>query len=448
MVAGRADSGETMVRRAMASMKRAVQQLTRAMPAALATLIIAGLGGALIQRYLSRAKPQVFLTAIIFRGHGDEMLPVSAEIVREVRNISWLKPLNRYEPFSGLDSEEQMAGSGADRLERFTTLLKEWYEDVAREGAKRLTKAVLLDHPCLGSAAALCSDIAGPLVLEDVLAPPESIAALKASAPIILIPMVKTDLQTVALPDEGLPVPGTRAPQAFVISEGRPRIFLGVWPFYSDRQKAAVELMAESFSRGHTANILYYSQQLLDSGLADLKALNGIRAHLQAALLPNARVGLDVQVYNAGDSPMCFRPYFGLRLADIDHKEKTILMVTESDAAKAREAMSDFSGVMPGALGSLWRQPGSESTVESYLPRSSETPYLTVGPKSNLQISLISAAALGDSASVLRDYYKVGSLSCRLIGITTDGSAIWSQEAYFAQQMSDRDKGRLGAPAN
>lgn len=423
--------------------KRVGLSLAQAIPAALVGFLLGGVGGLYLQEYFSRAKPEIFPISVSFGGLSEELVETSENTVRAARGVAWFKPLSRYESFRTLDTQEETSAVQSERLRTLIKLLQQWKEAASRSPSRLLSRGVVLDHPCLGSHIDLCGQILQPLTLGDRLKPPLPLGAVKASLPVIPMQVVKTENlpgQDVFL-SEMVP----KAPLAFVISEGRPRVFQDVWPFYTSKQLAAVELFAESFSRGTAPNVLYYTEQLLNQAHADLEGFAAIRSALQQELLPKAHLTVEVQIYNGGKKPISFRPYFGLKLIH-EQKGTSFILATQGSRSEFQETLAQTFEAYPEPIRSLLAQrAGGETKPESFLPRSSETPYLTVGPDSTLTTKLISTEPLGEKGKMIAEYYRTGLLSCQLVGITTEGKAVWSSEVEFGQAISERHRDWLKA---
>lgn len=410
----------------------------RRLPALLLTLVGA-VAGVLLQQYFLRAKPNLYINLLAFTGVTGDMIAIPSETVRMGREIAWLRPFNRYEPFTAIATQEQEMGKDIAELTSFTGTLTEWMNAVKIQQQTTVSRALLLDHPCFVGTNRLCLMLFHVLVAAGRLRPP--ILSVPISSEVVFLKKISTsDSQ---LPGEDASdLTTAQASMAFVASELRARRFLDVWNFYTPAQISAVELIATSFSRGVAENLLYYSEQLNNQANDDLKNLHLVRSSIQQQLLPTARLRVEIQLYNAGGTPICFQPHFALRIHQPEKAITTILLSAQGDEESIKEeAKRNTDWIMPAPIRSmLFPDKGSHIQPEVFLPYSGNATFITVAPNSMRTAVLISRERLGSKGPTVRQYYEAGLLRCQVVGITTENAIVTSSEVQFGRHISEHTR--------
>jgi len=356
----------------------------------------------------------------------------------------WLRPLKKYEPFDRLVTQEQQAAVYGERLSLFSKVLKSWQETASRESAKVLPKGTLLEHPCVGGHSELCGKVVEALLMDETLLLPTAGTVLRSLPVLVPIRKLGNSEGKLHLPGEaaGLQEEGEKAPEVWVVGDRYPVAFLQVHAFYSDSQRTALALIAESLSKGSTANVMQLTSRLLAKADADINALADFRKTLQATILPNAALAVTVQIYNGGGTSVCFKPHFMLKL--LPDKGRHFIMAAAGEDRAVREAFEKMLAGIPSAAREAAQQEGGlEAKAPVFLPRSGETSYVTVGPGALQEVRLLASESLGDTASTVKQAYNTGLLACQVLGVTLEGRSVASAPASFGQQVSQPEQEQL-----
>ena len=111
----------------------------------LVSFLVSGVGGALLQRYLARAKPVIVVTSAGFEGPADH-IEVSDELLGTAQDDSWGGSLSKFEKYAALRSREAKTAEVEARLTKAISTVDKWLKDSER-GAEQVSTAELLRHP-------------------------------------------------------------------------------------------------------------------------------------------------------------------------------------------------------------------------------------------------------------------------------------------------------------
>ena len=119
--------------------------LTAVAVAAAISFIISGIGGALLQKYVSRAKPEITVTAAGFEGTSD-FIEIPDDLLQTSADDSWGDTLAKYERFDKMRAREEDAGITEVRLSKLIPLAEAWTKENS-SGEGPLRESEILKHP-------------------------------------------------------------------------------------------------------------------------------------------------------------------------------------------------------------------------------------------------------------------------------------------------------------
>ena len=377
---------------------------------AIISFLISGIGGALFQRHLSRAKPLVTVTSAGFEGPSD-YVEVPDDVVAVSQEDSWGVTLAKYEKFSRLRDREADAAETEARLSKIIALTEAWLRD-SEQGPEQLTKAEVLKHP-LVTDSLFEAGINGSIRRQELSSPP----LLTVSKYATVFPLFERD---------GDPL----------LHTGKNGVRFSSSGFMDKRMNEANQLLAESFSRGVRANVVHYTKFLLENDRSNVLTIKKLRENLRALILEQARPAVSITVHNAGDTAVAFRPYFGMTVLASDDKSvtDTYLMLIDQPQSTPPTSASGF-------LQAILEQPDNRDTskqvkVDPYLPRTGGLSYTTISPGASTTLRLVATEKFGAKGSKYRTSYESGLLKTRILALTVAGENVWSDVSVFGSNVN------------
>jgi hypothetical protein len=379
--------------------------LTTVLVTALASFLFSGVGGALLQRYISRAKPEITVTSAGFEGPPD-YIEIQDELIGISDEDSWGPPLAKYEKFDQLRAREEDSAGTEARLTKLIAQAETWLHD-SETGSDQLTRAELLKHPLIAADSMFGNSLNGMIRRQELKPPP--ISDIAKDPPIY--PLFKRDNE-------------------LVLHTGRVGIRFPTAGFMDKQMYEANDMLAASFSKGIRKNISFYTRQFLESERRSVLTLKRFRDKLRGVLLEQSRPTLTIVVHNAGDVPAAFRPYFGMSVLGSDGKTviDSYLMVPAVDKPSPVSKRSGDS--------SEGDADSKEVKVDPYLPRVGGLSYTTISPGGSETLRLVATTSLGAKGTQYRASYESGLLSTKVIGLTTSGSDVWSTVSVFGANVN------------
>lgn len=203
----------------------------------------------------------------------------------------------------------------------------------------------------------------------------------------------------------------------------------------SDNRMKDLELCAESFARGIKQNIIHYMQSFINTSSRDMNEINEFKQLLEEALLPEARLSVELSIYNSGQSAVAIRPHMGLKILHPSFEKKSfILSVQKKNTVDKNNTNEPASSLISGR----------EVVTESFLPETSANPYISVSPGEMQEVVLLAAEALGKAnGEIIKNIYQTGLLTCKIVGQTITDRPIWSSPAVFSNQITSDEKTKL-----
>lgn len=382
---------------------------------AVISFLISGVGGAFIQKYVSRAKPEITVTSAGFEGTSD-YIEIPADLQKLSEEDAWGKSIAKYEKFDKLRSREEDAADTEARLLNGIALTESWLRETTTT-TDQLTKSELLKHPLFVDAT-FGSSINGAIRRQELQPPP----AIDLTLYQTLFPIFKNS--------DGDPL----------VHTGRFGVSFPTKRFMDQRMHDANRLFAESFSKGLRMNVLHYTNQFLEFERTNLLANKKLRERLKIILLEQSRPTLTIVVHNAGDSPVAFRPYFGMNVLAADGKtvSDSYLMLPEKTSSIANT--TDSAGILASLIANKGEGGDDDAAkqvkVEPYLPRVGGLAYSTISPGATQTLRLVATAKMGGKAAQYRSAYDSGLLNTQILGLTASGESVWSAVSIFGANVN------------
>lgn len=339
----------------------------------LVSFLVSGVGGALLQRYLARAKPVIVVTSAGFEGPADH-IEVSDELLGTAQDDSWGGSLSKFEKYAALRSREAKTAEVEARLTKAISTVDKWLKDSER-GAEQVSTAELLRHP-LTNDTVFGSSINGYIKRTELPPPPLTNTTTFTN----LFPVFRRD---------GIPE----------LHTGMKGISFPVRGFVDSKMNEANIMVADSFAKGIRVNMTHYSRVFLEKERQSVLLLKKLRAQLQQVLLEQARPTVSITVHNSGDTSVALRPYFGMSVLGSDGKTQSdkYLMVL---AGQSDPASTDL---LEKLLSEKDDQDRSKQVkVESYLPQAGGLSYTTVSPGASVTLRLVATERLGTKGQQYR----------------------------------------------
>jgi hypothetical protein len=399
-----------------------VFSVTQIVLTAIAGLLFSGIGGALFQRWLARARPSIAITSVSFSGTED-LVSLDDRLISLSAADAWGETLHRYEPFDVLLQRDEKAAEVAERLRRAIALCEKWFEKYPPNPTK--------DDP------PIC------LALDELKKHPYMIDDVVGSA---LIGMCKrNELGTIPHRLEVV----YKCPRLTDLTKTKASWHLyleafGVhFPFDnmpSDARTKDVELMAESFARGTRQNIAHYTRRFVEQSKGEVLLLSDLRELLARTVVPEAHLSVRVSVYNAGKSATALRPHMGLKILHETFRERAFILSNRAqDQNQSRDPRAE---PMPSKKG-LGR-PGKHVVVQGSLPETSSSPHISIAPGQALHAELVAIDALGnEDGERLKQIHSTGLLKCQVVAQTVSGQSVWSRPTAFSSRITDENKAEL-----
>lgn len=372
--------------------------LTAVAVAAAISFIISGIGGALLQKYVSRAKPEITVTAAGFEGTSD-FIEIPDDLLQTSADDSWGDTLAKYERFDKMRAREEDAGDTEVRLSKLIPLAEAWTKENS-SGEGPLRESEILKHPLFADPL-FGSSLNGLIRRRELGEPPVS----KFESMSIVFPLYATETGP-------------------MMHTGKVAVSFPEKDFMDRSMRDPNNTLAMSFSRGERRNVVYYTTRFLESERASLLTLKKLREQLRTVLLEQSRPTLTIVIHNAGDTPVAFRPYFGMNVLAADQRSvaDSYLMTLVSDSSSSPNIGREKSS--------------TRAKIEPYLPRVGGLSYTTISPGASQTLRLIATTTMGPKGMQYRTSYESGLLNTRILGLTAEGGDVWSPVSVFGSNVN------------
>lgn len=386
------------------------------------TFFISGIGGALFQRYLARAKPDIAITSVGFQTSNSDLIEVPQEIITYSRATRWAEPLERYELLRKISDRERLVAEVVENLRVASGSTTEWLDSLP--AASSSAEVQTLDVDSLREFPFFKNDAVGAML----------IGAIEMSE--MASPPYGLD-QVRKLPSIGIV---HRQPNGWIVRLGNlDGAFVSRDPLDS-RQLEALELLAISTATGLRQNLEFYSNFFVSRAAEERETLVNLQPLLRRLILMNSNLRVVASIHNTGLSAAILRPYFGLKLENADGTE--VDMVLGSTSLDQMDRVKKMMEEIDPDLSSRERR-GTSVRVESFLKESSTSPYLTATQGKAETVTLVSVHKLRGNGQRIMSLYTRGQLQCRIVALTIDGDRIWSSPALFGETIAEGQQREL-----
>ncbi|MFN7227462.1 MAG: hypothetical protein ACK5UG_00225, partial [Synechococcaceae cyanobacterium] len=272
-------------------------------------LLFSGVGGALFQRWLARAKPQVEITSIGFTGT-QGLIRIDDDLLSRSRRDNWGPTLRRYEPYDELMERDRNAAEKVDQLNKALKGAQEWLDKYASKPIPENPICLDLDeitkYP-ISREPIIAAILRGLCRTNEIGAIPYSLEVVKRCPQ--LSELTKNDKK-----------------ESWCLSLGKFAIMFPYKDVDGEARQKDIELLAESFARGIRENLVHYTKLVVDASTKDLLGLGELREKLAQTMVPEAHLCVVASFYTRGYSPATIRPHMALRIIHDKLQDKTFFM--------------------------------------------------------------------------------------------------------------------------
>jgi len=367
---------------------------------ALVSFVLSGIGGALLNEYLSRAKPSVAITAVSFEGANEQI--ATSEALRELAEHEF--DLAKFVTYKELSDHESSVSMSLQQMREALDATSAWLSRPENSNpsavSARMSLSELQKSPFLMVTSIEDVLIADFNVKNFLTAPPDNLAVLRRGAALGKL---------------------TRNDDDFTFDFESTSVKV---PLYSKERDYlnSVQLVAESILYGDRANQIHYLH--IFSGIAGqrIRTLERLQAMLRDIIYSNARLKVSLFLSNTGREIAIMKPVFGLLIEHEDFKRPFVLTTTTKKIT-----------------------PGGSAAVAPVLPESSPTPPYSIEPGKSVTLKLLGLNPLGQDAKKISDIYTSGLLRCKVVAFTSSGASIESPISSFGSRINPDDLARVEA---
>jgi hypothetical protein len=360
--------------------------------------VLSGIGGALLNEYLSRAKPSVAITAVSFEGPIEQI--TTSEAMRELAESEFALP--KYVSYSDLTERESQVSGRLQQMKDALDATASWLsrpENSNPSASPRASFQELQKSPFLMNTP-----------VEDVL-----IAEFNASR-------LKTPPDNLAVVRRGSALGQlTRNENDFTLDFGSSSITVPLYSKDSDYLNS-IQLLAESLLYGDRADVIYYLRTFSEIAGQRIRTLERLQAMFRDIIYSNARLRVSIFASNSGREIAIMKPVFGL-LIDHEDFKKPFVLTTTSTVKKST--------------------PSGDLAVASVLPESSSVPAFSIEPGKSTSLHLVGVDPLGQDARKISEIYMSGVLRCKVVAFTNSGASVESPTSVFGSRISPEDLNRV-----
>lgn len=376
---------------------------------ALISFVVSGVGGAAVSDWYARAKPSVAIGLVGFSG-SREMVPASDRLVSLTKSSGWIRTYRKFESFDSMTSDFENADRVRKRLERGLVAVEDWL--AGHEARFDTDNAILTTDEV--------SDV--PFVIDNIF--PSTLIGMARRGELDSVPRPVSDFSAGSrvwdLADTG---------RAWVLYLGTKNVLFPYEDLETATERAAVKLLAHSFSYGVGKNIVYYMKMFRDDANAEIRKLISVKEELTEVLLPQTRLSVRGTVFNEGGRPVVIKPFAAIQVLNDDIEQKSFVVRVEPPKDAVQSPDPDLLSTLRAGIRK--RKSGEDVATESFLPESDGSTYVLVPPHSGVEIKLTSVDELGETGARLRAIYDANVLRCQLRLLTVDGDAIQSEALLF-----------------
>jgi hypothetical protein len=367
---------------------------------ALVGFLLSGIGGALFNDYLSRAKPAIVVENVSFEGPA-EPIETSADL-RSLAAKSHFFQINKYASYSELTQHEAEVQQNLQLLRTGLDATTTWLARAENSGIPPNTSRMTLqdeESSPFYENQSIASTLLTQYHLRVYTPPPNSLAAVRRSA----------SLGTVSQDESAVNVDFGSSSLKF--------------PFDSadDDYRGWVRLLAESFAYGDRTNIVHYHRTFSESAGPLIRSLEQLQGMLRELIYANARLNVALLFSNSGGKLVVMKPVFALIIDHPDFKQPFVLTT-----------VSTKRQTVPG-------EASQDVKVIPVLPEATPVPSFNLKPGEAKAIHAVGLSPLDKDAKSISDKYASGLLRCKAVAFTRSGIRVESDTSPFGSRINPDD---------
>lgn len=382
----------------------------RDLSVAAVSFLISGVGGALFQSWLSRAKPSIAIVSLGFGGSAS-LVPITTELKRKSAADVWGDNFEDLEPFEALQNRYAETESLKAKHEVLIPLIEQWIRlTSSRLAAKQLgpteqlTDLEVVDHPNM-THALFVSALEGMIARREITNSPPVKDFEQFEVRLPTQRRDKGDFDRIAL------------------QHGMNNYWFPLNRMDTPQKKQLMTLVVESFSRGISRNLLFFSEVFLSAAKDNLLKLKALSDSLKEALLKNAHLTVVVSLRNMGATPIVFRQYYALEIHARQYSRTYVMVAQPTNAGDRKKSPRDPIGSSP-----------------KFLPTASESRFVSVAASSVEQTTLHATQPLDKDGEQILTLFQNDILECRLSGVTIEGTEVSSDRVPFGQKSIEEQQ--------
>lgn len=372
---------------------------------ALVTFVISGLGGVFVSRYLARARPNLSLTALGFCG---SYVHLSDEAIEASEKDAWGPPLNVFVDYNVAINREMRCSKLILELGEVKDSVDLWLKEHLAEDASSFSVSELRGCPFF-TYSQIVSSILGLVRRRSM-------------------PDLPTRLDNVV--KLGSKIELTEIADKWVLHLGSKT--LNVKKGDSEKERAQLELIANSFAYGAYENILHILKIFSSDAADDINKLGKLRQELRNCIAQSAYLTLDVVASNQGEKPFILNPYCKAELK-LGSDKVAIIFKTE----KEKDALSSPQEKPTTKVDS---NRGEMFDIEPFLSETSSSPFMSIPGGMTQRITLISIEPMGGMGEKLVKHFELGTLTCSITAKSAAGTSISSLPVIFGRELSQQQR--------
>lgn len=397
---------------------------------AIITFIISGIGGALFERWMSRAKPAITVTSVGFC-YGDDLVQVENKIIELADIAGWGSNIVSNMNCKQLEEELETIKNIIEQLNDAINICEQWLQEHEQGYTKHnenfnISLVELKRHPYIKHAI-MNRALTGGIRRGEIAEPPVTLESIRQT---------DSNYQTIAFlcqaNQDGNYIDDFN-------DDGADDIYLLLGNQIAQftrcscplkYQRNSITLLAESFARGIGNNIAHYTQEFIFHANSDVHKLEQVRSELGKVLLPKSKIVVDISIYNSGRSAIALRPYVGLRILQSKRIFQFFILSTQPPEISYGGEDKDRSI--------------QSNKAPKLFPSKSENPYVNLPPGDLKNLRLITNDnIIEDDILTIKNIYSSGVLTCQVIAMTLDTQEVWSPVSVFGARISDDESRKL-----
>jgi hypothetical protein len=373
---------------------------------ALVGFTISGLGGAAVNEYFSRAKPQLILEAMGLQAINSERgIKISESLEAATESSAWIESLKGVKSVKELYDELRRARDISNVLILAQSVAETWLKKIEARGLKE--KTVQLDSEDLRAtpyfdSEALLASLKGDARRKSLPEPPIGLSELRQEHQVLPSVIENGEL--------------------WVISESA-RANLG------KESDAGSVLLSESLARGDIRNLTFYARHFIQSTAEENQKLALIQNELATAIASEFSFAVRATVVNTGRTAITLGPAFAIEVSSSTSSRSLPLVALPSVTVSDR---------LFGSLDDFMSPPQEASASQVFV---------TIRPNESQALTLTSLRRLTFSDPTIEGLLKCKDYCVARIAATrTSGGLIISPPIRIDQASIESDRLRaLGA---